>query len=234
MQEHYRIVHLCEAVEILKTGRVDEPTVVLTFDDGYRDNYLGLRAVTEATGVPVTLFVCSEAIDKQREFDHDVKWGQQGFLPLTWEQVKMLDRRGLRIGSHTRSHFDCGSTDQALLEHEILGAKADLECQLDHEVSTFSFPWGLPANMSPQAIDLAKKTYSCVSSAYGGANYATGKNRHWHVRRCPHPDSVWELELAIQTILEINSNISEPVAFSDSLPADSRLEPSPTSAIPSV
>jgi hypothetical protein len=220
LQEHYRVVDLCEAVEMLKAGQVDEPTVVLTFDDGYQDNYLGLRAVTEATGVPVTLFACPEHIEQWREFDHDIKRGQRGFWPLTWEQVKSLDRRGLRIGSHTRSHFNCGSTDQTLLEHEIVGAKADLESQLDHEVALFSFPWGLPANMSPQAIDMAKKTYACVCSAYGGANYVTGNDRHCHVRRDPHPDGVWELELTIQTILEFNSNTPEPVAFSGSLPDD--------------
>jgi peptidoglycan/xylan/chitin deacetylase (PgdA/CDA1 family) len=225
LQRHYRVVDLGEAVEMLKAGRVEEPTVVLTFDDGYQDNYLGLRAVTGATGVPVTLFVCSENIEKRRAFDHDTKRGQPGFWPLTWEEVKALDRRGLRIGSHTRSHFNCGSTDPVLLEHEIVGSKDDLETQLGHEVSTFSFPWGLPSAMSAAAINLAHKTYPCVCSAYGGANYVTAKDRHWHVRRYPHPDGVWELELTIQSILEFNSHLNEPLALSDS-PQGESLEPS--------
>jgi peptidoglycan/xylan/chitin deacetylase (PgdA/CDA1 family)/folate-dependent phosphoribosylglycinamide formyltransferase PurN len=211
LQEHYRVVDICEAMEMLKAGRVDRPTVVLTLDDGYRDNYLGLRAITEATGVPVTLFVCTQHVEHGREFDHDLQRGQPGFSPLTWEQVRILDQSGFRIGSHTRSHFDCGSADPALLESEIVGSKADLEKQLGHGVSTFSFPWGLPSKMSPPAIELAKSTYTCVCSAYGGANYAAADDRYWHIKRFPHPDSLWELELTAQTVLRFDIGVKTPV-----------------------
>ena len=65
---------------------------------------------------------------------HASKWGLEGFRPLTWEQVKHLDRQGgWIIGSHTRRHFDCGSMDAARLESEIRGSKADLESQVADE-----------------------------------------------------------------------------------------------------
>ncbi len=203
LQRYYRVVDFPQALEMLKAGRVDEPTVVLTFDDGYGDNYLSLRAVMQATGVPVTLFVCPEHIEEQREFEHDVRWGLPGFRPLTWDEVRGLDRERAQIGSHTRSHFDCGSTDAALLERQIVGSKADLEERLGHEVSLFSFPWGQPPNMSPRATELARQTYPCVCSAFGGENHAGAGERPWHVRRCPHPDTLWELELTLQSALEL-------------------------------
>jgi len=204
LQKYYRVVDLSDAVEMLKAGRVHEPTVVLTFDDGYGDNYLSLRAVMQATGVPMTLFLCPDNIEQQREFDHDSRWGLTGFRPLNWDQIRVLDRERFQVGSHTRSHFDCGSTDTALLQLQIVESKADLESRLGHEVSLFSFPWGLPANMSPQATELAKQTYPCVCSAFGGANHATRGGRHWHVRRCPHPDTIWELELTLQSVLDLS------------------------------
>src|SRR5262249_8451435 len=46
LRKFYRIASLEEAMQMLHERRVAEPTVVLTFDDGYRENYVNLRAVT--------------------------------------------------------------------------------------------------------------------------------------------------------------------------------------------
>ena len=35
--------------ELLKSGSINEPTLVITFDDGYEDNFVNLRAVSEET-----------------------------------------------------------------------------------------------------------------------------------------------------------------------------------------
>jgi peptidoglycan/xylan/chitin deacetylase (PgdA/CDA1 family) len=203
LRRYYRVMDLEEALETVQSGTVTAPTVVLTLDDGYKENYLNLRAVAEATGVPVTLFVCTEKVTTQQEFEHDIQWGLKGFLPLTWDEVKRLERCGLRIGSHTRSHFDCGSMDEAQLQRELTGSRIDLESQLGHPVAHFSFPRGQPANMSPHAVKLAKKTYPYVCSAFGGANYPASSEERWHVRRCYHPNSLWELELMLQSVLDL-------------------------------
>jgi peptidoglycan/xylan/chitin deacetylase (PgdA/CDA1 family) len=202
LQRHYRVVDLSEALEQLKTGKIHQPTVVLTFDDGYGDNFLGLRAVTEATGVPVTMFICPDHVTRQEEFEHDRKWGLCSFMPLTWEQVALMDRSGITFGSHTRSHFDCGSSDPARLQSEIAGSRLDLEERLGRPIRFFSFPWGLPTNISPEAWELAKNTYSCVCSAHGGVNFPTQDGNPWHVLRYPHPNDLWELELLLQSFLE--------------------------------
>lgn len=202
LRRYYRIADLEEALAMLSSGRVDAPTVVLTLDDGYRDNYVNLRAVSDAAGVPITLFICTAKAGTDEEFDHDVNWGLSAFLPLTWDEVRRLERAGLRIGSHTRSHFDCGSTDHTALRSEIVDSKADLERELGHSVSCFSFPRGQPANISASSMELARQTYRYVCSAFGGANYADPREERWHVRRCYHPNSLWELELMIQSVLE--------------------------------
>ena len=55
--------------------------------------------------------------------------------------------------------------------------------------------------MSLQAIDIAKKAYDFVFSAYGGENYdlLPGSGPLY---RCGHPESLWELELLMQGLLE--------------------------------
>jgi peptidoglycan/xylan/chitin deacetylase (PgdA/CDA1 family) len=202
LREHYKVVSLSEAVEMLRSNRVKAPTVVLTFDDGYRDNFISLRAVTEVTGIPATLLVCTENVDLQREFDYDLKLGVRNFWPLTWDQIEYLNQAGFEIGSHTRLHFDCGSSDIQGLQREIVGSKADLEHHLGIKVRFFSFPWGHPVNMSEEALQLARVTYPYVCSAFGGGNFPSRDPQLWHLRRVSHPNDIWELELALQSVLD--------------------------------
>ena len=114
-----------------------------------------------------------------------------------------MQREGFEIGSHTRSHFDCGSTNLAALRQEIVGSKEELQRQLEHPVHYFSFPFGLAKNISAEAMQLACENYSYVFSAYGGGNFATADGQVKHLRRSPHPNDLWELELTLQSLLEL-------------------------------
>ena len=89
---------------------------------------------------------------------------------MNWDQIRDFERHGATIGSHTRTHFDCGTDDESSSEVEIVGSKKDLCRELGHEVAYFSFPWGYPRNMSPAAIAFAKREYEFIFSAYGGVN----------------------------------------------------------------
>ena len=201
LKKHYRIASLPEAMDMLHKGEVSEPTVVLTFDDGYRDNFICLRAVVEAENVPVTLFVCTDNIAKGSPFQHDLDRKELGFPPMTWDQVRYFDHHGVTIGSHTRTHFDCGSTDEAKLTSEIVGSLDDLRKELGHDVFYFSFPWGHPQNMSNEARRIAAETYSYVFSAFGGVSYGP-LGRNTVIKRYGHPASLVELELLLQGVLD--------------------------------
>src|SRR6202795_3953201 len=54
---HYRVVSLSEAVDLVRKGGVEVPTVAITFDDGYADNFVNLRAITEESGLPIGYFI---------------------------------------------------------------------------------------------------------------------------------------------------------------------------------
>jgi len=201
LKRHYRIVSLADALAMLRSGRVEEPTAVLTLDDGYGENFINLRAALRAEPAPVTLFVCPELIEKNRPFPHDVRDLRLDFRPFTPAEVQRLAGDAITIGSHTRTHFDCGSTDAAALEYEITGSRQDLERLLGAPVPFFSFPWGQPQHMSEPARQMAATQYRHFFSAFGGANLP-GQGAPQHLKRVAHPPHLWELELALQGVLD--------------------------------
>jgi peptidoglycan/xylan/chitin deacetylase (PgdA/CDA1 family)/folate-dependent phosphoribosylglycinamide formyltransferase PurN len=201
LKRHYRIVSLHEAVALLARDEVTVPTVVLTFDDGYADNFMGLRAILELERVPMTICVCTQHVTDRSELAHDLLRGESGFPSMGWDEVRYLDRHGVTIASHTRTHFDCGTGGYAELISEIAGSRRDLETTLGHGVDVFAFPKGKPRNVSATAYRLALQHYSIVMSASGGNNVGPFAPPG-ELRRYCHPDSLWELELQLQSLLD--------------------------------
>jgi methionyl-tRNA formyltransferase/peptidoglycan/xylan/chitin deacetylase (PgdA/CDA1 family) len=201
LKRHYRIVSLPDALAMLAKDEVPEPTVVLTLDDGYAENFAGLRAIAELERVPVTLCVCTQHVADRSELAHDIQRGERGFPSLGWEEVRYLDRHGVTIASHTRTHHDCGTGGYAELVAEIAGSRRDLETGLGHRVDAFAFPKGKPRNVSPTAYRLALQHYSVVLSASAGENNGPFVPPG-ELRRYCHPDTIWELELQLQSLLD--------------------------------
>lgn len=88
LQRHYRVVSLDEACQQLRSGRtIREPLVVLTFDDGYADNYRNAWPVLRELGAPATVFVTTGLIGtRQRLWTHEVRdWLRQ--QPDGWDET---------------------------------------------------------------------------------------------------------------------------------------------------
>jgi peptidoglycan/xylan/chitin deacetylase (PgdA/CDA1 family) len=202
LQRQYQIVSLSEAGKQLGSGTVTMPTVVLTFDDGYCDNYVTLRAVAEETAAKIVLFLATRQVELHKEFGHDLIAGTRGFFPLTWDQVEDWSRRDIEFGSHTRTHFDCGSTDSTRLEWEIVGSGKDVEAHLSRPCRFFAFPFGKRENMSAEATQIAASNYSVFLSSYGGENLPCKVGAHQHLLRKGFYYDPWELELEMQSVFD--------------------------------
>ncbi len=210
LKRHYRIVSLPEALEILRRGECDVPTVVLTFDDGYAENYLCLRAVVEAEDLPVTHFICTDIVSKCGNFGHDLERGETVFPALDWDQIRQLERHGVTIGSHTRTHLDCGKGREDTLWHEIVGSRDDLRRELGHDTPYFAFPIGYPENISAKAVHVAARTFAHSFTAFGGTNSVSNGPLPL-LRRCKQPQTLLELELLMQSLLEFSPTEGQPV-----------------------
>ena len=79
-----------------------------------------------------------------------------------------------------------------------------------HAVDVFAFPLGKPENASPAALQRALQHYAVVMSAAGGSNIGP-LTPPAELRRYFHPDSLWELELQVQGILDRAVPALQPV-----------------------
>jgi glycosyltransferase involved in cell wall biosynthesis len=115
-------------------------TAIITFDDGYLDNYTLAEPALLKHSLPATIFLVSDYVGKVNEWD---KAGQLAGRPLmNWSQVIELSTRGVKFGSHTCTHM---SLKKVLLEQayfEITFSKEKLESRINADIQVLAYPYG--------------------------------------------------------------------------------------------
>lgn len=115
---------------IVAHTELPEKPVLLTFDDGYIDNYEEAFPVLEEYGFKGTFFVVTEFIDTAR----------QGYM--TWEMIERMAQAGQRIESHSRTHPDLTTKSRDGLIWEILGSQETLAAHIGYRPRYFCYPGG--------------------------------------------------------------------------------------------
>lgn len=180
LAERYDIVSLEEAQRRIAQGN-DQPTVAITFDDGYADNFDFAIPLLLNRRIPFTYFVASNHVLQGEPFPHDVVAGRP-LPPNTLEQLRRLVVARVEIGSHTRSHADLSRASHQEMTDEIVRSKWELEDALDCDVRYFAFPYGLTKNMPIEAVRIAMRAgYRGICSAYGAYNIPRGDA--FHIKR---------------------------------------------------
>ena len=127
----YRTVTQRELYDALMCGRSLGPKpIMITFDDGYRDNFFKASPVLARLGLRATAYVVSGRISG----------GDPSFL--TWPLLRALERRGIEIGSHTVDHRDLTSLSDAELLADLTTSRRALERRLGHRVPWLAYPFG--------------------------------------------------------------------------------------------
>jgi len=115
-------------------------SIMLTFDDGYRDNYTTLFPVLEARRLPAVIFLVVGEVGGINSWDID---GELAGEPLLgWEHIEEMSAAGVLFGSHGMTHADLCATDEAGLEYEIGESKRVIEDRLGKPVEAFAYPFG--------------------------------------------------------------------------------------------
>ncbi len=125
----YHTLSLADLVERMVSGTaLPKNPVVLTFDDGYLDNYTNAYPVLKGAGLTGTFFIITDFA------------GQGEYM--SWDQAAEMAAAGLDLESHTLDHPDLSLLPADRLARQLTESRAILEKKLGKPVRYLSYPAG--------------------------------------------------------------------------------------------
>jgi peptidoglycan/xylan/chitin deacetylase (PgdA/CDA1 family) len=150
---HVQTIALDDLMANLQTGQALPPrSVVLTFDDGYDDNYLYAYPLLRERGMKATFFIITNLV------------ARPGYM--TWEQLREMELNGMSIESHTIDHLDLSIISVADLNWQLAESRRVLELNLLRPVRFLAYPSG---RFSPRVLTAMRANgyEAAVTTNYG-------------------------------------------------------------------
>ena len=174
--------------------------MLITFDDGYRDNLENALPVLQPHGYPAVLFAPLGYVDDRRPLPHDEHLVQRGIVnrTLDWGELRELEQAGVRIESHGITHRPLAELEVDEAAREIAISKLRLEERLGRPVRAFAYVKGSEAHYRPVHLSLLRQAgYELGFTSVSGANGpATDRFRLHRYNVEPYPPRTFELVLA--------------------------------------
>lgn len=127
--EGYTTITLKEFMHAVRGYKqLPEKPIVLTFDDGYADNYRTMLPILESHGMTAVVYVITNELGK--------------FGYLTFDDLKDMERRGIEIGSHTSDHLPLTELDETFRRRQVRESKIYLEWSGLEPICSLSYPNG--------------------------------------------------------------------------------------------
>jgi len=153
--KHHNPVRLIDMPDYLSGEKIlPENPVVVTFDDGYLDNYQNAWPILKSLNIPATIFLVSGFMDGRTRL-----YGAEKWVPMTWDHAREMQRDGLiDFGAHTDGHpILSGISDDTAKEEieksiRIIGEKLGM----DPEKIPFAYPFGQGMHVPPLAPSLLR------------------------------------------------------------------------------
>jgi peptidoglycan/xylan/chitin deacetylase (PgdA/CDA1 family) len=142
----------------LKKYSDNQKILIITFDDGYVDNYYQAFPILKELKCTAQIFLTVDFIDTNNIFwwdENKIETGKlNDFLTLNLSQIIEMREYGISFGSHTLSHPKLSTINIEDAKHEIRESKKKLEKLLNCEISAFCYPHG---DLNVNIINLVKE-----------------------------------------------------------------------------
>jgi peptidoglycan/xylan/chitin deacetylase (PgdA/CDA1 family) len=158
----YHVITFADLVNCLNNvGRLPPKPVIISFDDGWDDQFVYALPKLEEYHYTATFFVVTNFV------------GSPGFV--SWSKLRTVVAEGMEIGSHSRSHpYLDKINNPGILWDQINTSKQILERQLEVAVDEFAYPYGSYNAVTASTVRLAgyKTARSCCVDGVQSDAYA--------------------------------------------------------------
>ena len=169
LRRHYQVISLAEFIEARKSNRsLPDRSVVLTFDDGYRNFLTSALPRLIARDMPVSVFLITDRIRSESQ-SHVNEWSEADDETfLSWQEIKELQQHGIEFGSHTCSHRKLSEIAAPEAERELRVSHETIAAHLSRATMPLAFPYGA---YSEAVIALTRELpYTCALTTEAGTN----------------------------------------------------------------
>ena len=146
------------ARDLTDPASLPKRSVVLTFDDGYADNYPAFEALAQRS-MRATWFIVSRDVGAMSGWDDGIAAQRM----LSREQLQTMAAAGMEIGAHSCSHARLTELDDARLADEIERSKTALADIVGGSVQSFAYPYGKHDDRAVAAVRRAGYASACIT-----------------------------------------------------------------------
>ncbi len=142
LDQGYATLSFSELKHAYDTGTpLPEKSVLITFDDGYQNNYSEAWPVLRELGAKGNIFVVFNTIGKANLWHNPAS--EPWVNMATLEQLKEMQDSGvIEYGSHTMNHPHLSALKLEDAAWEMAEAKRQLEAAFGREMCAFAYPYG--------------------------------------------------------------------------------------------
>ncbi len=162
-QNGYKSINLYEllgSIEQEQNDSVlgDDKLVVITFDDGWADNYENAYPILTSFGLSATFFIITGRV------------GSTGYM--SWAQLREMQDGGMQIESHTHSHTPLELLSNEKIKWELTHSRQIFEDNMGKQVGCISLPHG---SFSDSVLEVVRQSeyVVCCTSRFGCASKAS-------------------------------------------------------------
>lgn len=125
----YTTITISELTDYLNNNNpIPEKSIVITFDDGYTDNYVHAFPILKELNMKATIFMIASQVDS-------------GYY-MSASQLKEMSDYGIDIESHTDNHVYLDKLSYEKQLKELKDSKEKLEKILGKNVTSIAYPYG--------------------------------------------------------------------------------------------
>ena len=141
---------------VLQPGTGTRTKVLVTFDDGYRDNFTLALRLLEKHRIPAVFFPVTDFVfGKKRIDDEDC---DDDIFPSKDELNRACESPCIIFGNHTASHRIVSELDIEEFEKELHESQREFRGELNVQPEVFAFPRGRKEDISSAVIPVLKES----------------------------------------------------------------------------
>ena len=170
LARNYHVISLSDYLSARNSnGKLPDYSVVLTFDDGYRNFLTVAAAELSKRKMPAAMFLVTNRVS-DNDGNNSLKWSEvDDTTCLSWDEIRNLSaEQGTEFGSHTCSHLKLTTIKPEDALSEMQTSLVAIGKQLSTSPIPLAYPFGdYSAEIAAKAEALG---YSCALTTDEGAN----------------------------------------------------------------